>query len=93
LPGRPSAHGAASHRVLRGTPGRVTAINGADEVRAHPDTLFLDVHVNVGDAIPEVRDNLDSLGWVAVTGPDSNAAVKLCDELVGDTLRIEVAAE
>jgi predicted ATP-grasp superfamily ATP-dependent carboligase len=93
LPGRPAGNGAASHRVLRGAPGPVVAINGADEVRAHPDTLFLDVHVQVGDVIPEVRDNHDSIGWVAVTGPDSNAAVKLCDEMVGETLRIEVAGE
>lgn len=91
LPGRPPAAGAASHRVLRAAPGRVTAITGADDVRAHPDTLFVDVHVKVGDLIPEVRDNLDSLGWVAVTGPDSDAAIKLCDEHITDTLRIEVA--
>lgn len=91
LPGRPPANGATSHRVLRGSPGRVTAITGADEVRAHPDTLYIDVHVRVGDVIPEVRDNLDSLGWVAVTGPDGDAAIKLCDELVTNTVRIEVA--
>jgi biotin carboxylase len=93
LPGRPPASGAASHRVLRAAPGRVVAIDGADEVAAHPDTLFVDVHVQVGDVVPEVGDNLDSIGWVAVTGPDSDAAIKLCDEMVGETMRIEVAGE
>jgi biotin carboxylase len=93
LPARPPATGAASHRVLRGTPGLVTVIDGADEVRAHPDTLFLDVDVQVGDVIPEMRDNHDRIGWVAVTGPNGDAAIKLCDELVGETLRIEVAEQ
>ena len=92
LPGRPPADGAASHRVLHGSAGRVTAIAGAEEVRSHPDTLLLDVDVQPGDVIPAMQDNHDRIGWVAVTGPTGDAAVKLCDELV-TTLRIEVSPE
>lgn len=60
-------------------------------MRAHPDTLFLDVDVRAGDVIPDLRDNHERIGWLAVTGPDGDAAVKLCDELVTDSPRIEVA--
>lgn len=91
LPGRPRPARAASLRAVLGAPGRVTAVSGVDEVRAHPDTLLVDLSVQPGDTIPAVRDNHDRVGMVAVTGPDSDAAAKLCDELVGDTLRIEVA--
>lgn len=92
LPARPRPAGAACLRVVPSEPGTVTAVSGVDEVRAHPDTFIVDVGVEVGDVIPELRDNHDRVGMVAVTGPDSDRAVKLCDELVGDTLRIQVAS-
>lgn len=92
LPARPRPAGGACLRVVPSAPGRVTAVSGVDAVRAHPDTFIVDVGVKVGDVIPELRDNHDRVGMVAVTGPDSDRAVKLCDELVGDTLRIQVAS-
>ncbi len=38
LPWRPAARGAAATRFLTAEPGTVVAIEGADEVRAHPES-------------------------------------------------------
>ena len=75
---------------MTGEPGRVAEVSGVDEAAGHPDAFIVDVEVRVGDVIAPLRDNSDRVGMVAVTGADSEAAVKLCDELVATTVRVRV---
>jgi biotin carboxylase len=90
LPDRPRPARAACLRVVPGEPGRVVEISGVDEAKAHPDAFIVDVDVRVGDVIAPLRDNNDRVGMVAVTGADSEVAVKLADELIATTVRVRV---
>lgn len=81
LPERPAPRGAGAIRFLTAEPGTVTAIEGADEVRAHPGVLDLQIDVEAGDVLPEVRDNFDRPGEVLVTAAETAAAVELAESL------------
>ncbi|MEU9835000.1 ATP-grasp domain-containing protein [Streptosporangium sp. NPDC048047] len=88
--GRPTPRGGAAVRFLDAGPGRVTAVDGLAELRSRPDVIAADVFVKVGDVVGPVLDNNDRLGLVAATGPDGDAAVKLCEELLENTLNVQV---
>jgi hypothetical protein len=49
LPRRPLARGAGAFRFLIAEPGTVDAVEGAEEVRAHPSVLDLQIDVKAGD--------------------------------------------
>ncbi|MFI7047649.1 ATP-grasp domain-containing protein [Streptosporangium sandarakinum] len=87
---RPRPRGGAAVRFLDAGPGRVTAIDGLAELRSRPDVIAADVFAKVGDVVGPVLDNNDRLGLVAATGPDGDAAVKLCEELLENTLNVQV---
>ncbi|AXB47392.1 ATP-grasp domain-containing protein [Amycolatopsis albispora] len=90
---RPKPDGGAAVRFVEGTAGTVASIDGLDELRARPEVIAADALVSVGDRVGPVRDNHDRLALVAATGPTGDAAVKLCEELIENTLRIQVVAE
>ncbi|MFD8599631.1 ATP-grasp domain-containing protein [Kitasatospora sp. NPDC059646] len=91
---RPKAIGAGCVRGIVGRPGRVAEITGADELRAHPAVLALDLAARPGSVIRPIQDNWDRLGLLAVSAADTDAAVALCEELLRDglTVRIEDVA-
>lgn len=77
LAGRPRPRCAAATRFLTAAPGTVVAIEGADEVRAHPAVLDLDLAVGVGGEVQAVADNFYRPGQVLVTAADTAAATEL----------------
>lgn len=79
LPRRPVARGAGAVRFLTAEPGTVVAIEGAEEVRAHPDVLDLEIEVEVGDVLPAVTDNFFRSGEVLVTAEKTAAAIELAE--------------
>ena len=81
LPARPSPHGAAATRFLTAEPGTVVAVEGAEEVRAHPGVLDLEIDVQADDVVPEITDNFCRSGQVLVTAADTAAAVDLAASL------------
>ncbi|MBN6036977.1 ATP-grasp domain-containing protein [Amycolatopsis sp. 195334CR] len=87
---RPKPVGGAAVRFVEATEGTVVAIDGLDELRTRPEVIAADALVSVGDQVRAARDNNDRLALVAATGPTGDAAVKLCEELIENTLRIQV---
>jgi len=79
----PTVRVAAATRFLLAEPGEVVAIEGEDEVRAHPDVIGLDLAVGVGDRVRPLRTSWDRVGQVLVTAPTTERAVALADELAG----------
>jgi hypothetical protein len=79
---RPRPLRAAATRFLVAEPGRVTAIEGVEEVRAHPDTLDLEVNVAVGDTVGPLEANWSRLGQIVATGTDTTAAIAACEHLL-----------
>jgi len=79
LPRRPQARGAGAIRFLTAEPGTVEAIEGAEEVRAHPGVLDLQIDVQAGDVLPEVTDNFCRPGEVLVTAAETAEAVELAE--------------
>jgi ATP-grasp domain/L-amino acid ligase C-terminal domain 2/ATP-grasp N-terminal domain len=79
---RPEPKCAAATVFFFGESGRVKAIEGADEVRSHPDVVVLDVNVAVDGVVAPVRGNWDRAGQVLATGPDARAALRTCEQLV-----------
>ena len=92
LTARPTASGGACVRFLRGTPGRIASIDGVEQLNARPDVLAAEVDFEVGDLVGPLRDDFDRLGLIAVTAPDSDAAVRLCDDLVERAVDIRIEA-
>jgi biotin carboxylase len=88
---RPKARAAGCVRGLLGRPGTVAEVSGVEELRAHPDVLAVDIAARPGTVLRATQDNWDRLGLVAVTAPDTDKAVLLCEELVagGLTVRME----
>jgi hypothetical protein len=81
LAGRPPARGAAATRFLSAPAGIVTAIEGADAVRACAGVLDLDLCVGEGDEVSEVKDSFDRAGQVLVAADSTSAAVELAASL------------
>lgn len=74
--GRRHPAGAATPRAAAGsylapTPGgRVVAVDGVEEARAHSGVVFLDVHTMVGDVLPPTTWSLERTLTAVVRGND-----------------------
>ncbi|MFD5496349.1 ATP-grasp domain-containing protein [Streptomyces sp. NPDC001812] len=88
---RPTAAGCA--RGILARPGRVAAVEGVEELRLHPAVLAVDIAARPGSVVRETRDNWDRLGMVAVTAPDTDEAVRLCEELVATRLTVRMEGD
>ncbi|WP_043496931.1 ATP-grasp domain-containing protein [Streptomyces viridosporus] len=86
----PAPKAAAAMRAVVRAPGTVTAVTGVEEVLARPDVLAAQVTVRPGDTVRPLRDNWDRLGSVVVTAVDTDSAVRLCERLVHEEIRIGV---
>ncbi|MFG2193647.1 ATP-grasp domain-containing protein [Streptomyces sp. NPDC048639] len=83
LEGRPAPRAAAATRFLTAEPGQVSGIEGDTDVRGHESVLGVEVTVAVGDTIRPLEASWDRVGQVLVTGPDTDAAVALGEQLAG----------
>ncbi|MEU7942540.1 serine O-acetyltransferase EpsC [Microbispora bryophytorum] len=93
LPDRPEAHAGASVRSLVGEPGRVESVEGVADAAARDDVLDVRVTAKPGDTVRALRDNWDRLGLVAVTGPDTDAAIRRGAEVIDHAIRIRIVGE
>ncbi|MEV6209048.1 ATP-grasp domain-containing protein [Kitasatospora sp. NPDC051914] len=90
---RPEPVAAGCVRGVIGRPGRVAEITGVDELRTHPAVLAFDLAARVGSVIRPIQDNWDRLGLLAVTAPDTDAAVLLCEQLRDTVLTVRMEDE
>jgi len=88
VPSRPRTRQAAATHFLTAAPGTVVAVEGADEVRAHPAVLDLEIDVEAGEDVPELTDNFCRCGQVLVTAADAESAAALAASLA-HRVRIE----
>lgn len=79
----------AAVRYLTPPPGRVTAIEGWQEVLAHPAVLHAQLLVAPGDVIKPLRQSSDRVGFVVVGADDPALARKLAADLA-DSVRFVV---
>lgn len=89
FPADPQPVAAACVRFVTREPGTVTAVSGVEEVAARPDVLAAEITARPGDRVRPLRDNWDRLGFVAVRAADTDAAVALCERLIGE-VRIDI---
>ncbi|MGW1766607.1 ATP-grasp domain-containing protein [Streptomyces sp. NPDC002073] len=90
LTAEPAPLGGACTRFVLRDPGTVTAVAGVEQVAARPDVVNVSVSVKAGDTVRPLRDNWDRIGFVAVRAEDTDAAVRLCEELTSRTIRVDV---
>ena len=80
----------AAARFFLPAPGRVTAVRGLDDVRAHPAVLRCVVKLQPGDVVRRPESSMDRAGHVLVRGRtplERDQALRFVD----DTLVIETA--
>ncbi|MFF3174046.1 ATP-grasp domain-containing protein [Streptomyces sp. NPDC057900] len=77
LPQRAEPTGAAAIRFLVAAPGTVTSVTGAAEAEAMDGVVQVDVQVEPGDTVHELRWSEDRCGHVVVRAADAEAAVRL----------------
>ncbi len=90
---RPKPVAAGCVRGVTTRPGRVAEIGGVAELRAHPSVLAFDLAARPGSVIRQMEDNWDRLGLLAVTAPDTDAAVRLCEQLIDTVLTVRMEDE
>ncbi|MEU2036714.1 ATP-grasp domain-containing protein [Nocardia amamiensis] len=95
--GRPPAPGpfeptrGAAVRYLTPPPGTVVAVEGWDEVRAHPAVLHAELMIEPGAVIRPLRDSLDRVAMIVVGAETSARARELAEELAA-SVRFVTAA-
>jgi biotin carboxylase len=71
----------AAVRYLTPGPGRIVAIQGWDEVLAHPAVLHAELSVGPGAEIPPLHRSADRIGLIVVGAETSTRARALAEEL------------
>jgi biotin carboxylase len=89
----PQARGAAAVRFLVSGPGQVESITGVEDARSQPGVLTAQMWVKTGDTVRSVENSWDRLGLVATTAATGDMAVRRADEVLQDTIRIQVRGE
>ncbi|GHH56992.1 hypothetical protein GCM10018773_63730 [Streptomyces candidus] len=77
-PGEPE--GAAAIRFLVAAPGTVTSVTGTAQAEAADGVVQVDVQVEPGDTVHELRWSEDRCGYVVVHAADTEAAVRRAAE-------------
>ncbi|MCZ7456168.1 ATP-grasp domain-containing protein [Streptomyces sp. WMMC940] len=80
LPSVPAADGAAAIRFLVAEPGVVTSVTGTAEAAAAPGVIDVDVQVELGDTVHDLRWSEDRCGYVMARAEDTATAVRLARE-------------
>jgi len=73
----------AAVRYLTPPPGRLAAVEGWEEVLAHPAVLHAELGVGPGDEIGPLHRSGDRVGLVVVGADTAEAASALAAELAG----------
>lgn len=79
----------ASHMLISEKTGTVTAIRGAEELRADPEVYELSLLVGVGDHVDKYTSAKDRIGQVITQGPTYAACKEKLDHVL-NTLEIAV---
>jgi hypothetical protein len=82
LTGRPAANGGACVRFVPPRPGMAEAAPRLAALLDRPDVLVAEGNPKADEPLAELRDNFDRAGLVAASGPASETALKLCEELI-----------
>ncbi|WP_371777388.1 ATP-grasp domain-containing protein [Streptomyces sp. NBC_01438] len=90
LPRREEPTGAAAIRFLVAEPGTVTSVTGAAQAEAMDGVVQVDVQVEPGDTVHELRWSEDRCGHVVVRAADAQAAVRLAADVAA---RIVITTE
>ncbi len=69
-------------------PGTVTAVEGVEKYAGHPNVVYLEVRVQVGDLVRPIDSHPTRAGVVMTTGDDRASAIALAEEVVR-SIRIE----
>jgi biotin carboxylase len=72
-----------AQRWLFPSPGRVTAVAGADDVAARPEVELCELRVAVGDTVPPVTSHPARAGVVIATGDTREQAIAAARSAVG----------
>ena len=83
----PTLDRAAAIRYLSAEPGKVTRVDGRDAATGMSGVQALDVEVDVGDTVVEVRSSGDRPGWVIAIGRGPREAVARA-EAARDTIAV-----
>ncbi|MBD0694817.1 ATP-grasp domain-containing protein [Streptomyces sp. CBMA123] len=78
---RPAAKCGAAVAFFEAEPGRLLAIEGAEEVRNHPAVVEFHLQFEVGKVLPPVRWSPDRAGFLTVTAETGEAAGALARSL------------
>ncbi|WP_067537913.1 ATP-grasp domain-containing protein [Nocardia crassostreae] len=95
--GRPPASGpleptrGAAVRYLTPPPGTVVAIEGWEEIRAHPAVLHAELMIEPGAAIRPLRNSLDRVAMIVFGAETSARARELAAELAASVRFVTVA--
>ncbi|MFG2572538.1 ATP-grasp domain-containing protein [Streptomyces sp. NPDC048481] len=87
---RRAPDGAAAIRFLVADPGTVTSVTGEAEAAAADGVVQVDVQVEPGDTVHELRWSEDRCGFVVVRAADPETAVRLAGETAA---RVVIATE
>jgi hypothetical protein len=79
----------AASWFLAPEPGRVTAVTGLAEARAHPSVVSADVRVRIGDVLSPVHSSAQRVGSVVVTAP-TRAELDDVLRFIRHTLRVDM---
>lgn len=90
LPRRAEPKGAAAIRFLVAEPGTVTSVTGTAQAEAMDGVVQVDVQVEPGDTVHELRWSEDRCGHVVVRAADAQAAVRLAADVAA---RIVITTE
>lgn len=77
----PIPHKAVAIRFFTPAPGRVRRICGVDDVRANPAVIDVQLDVEPGSRIDEIRSSRDRSGYLIAQAPTPGAALDLCQRL------------
>ncbi|MDQ2814191.1 MAG: ATP-grasp domain-containing protein, partial [Actinomycetota bacterium] len=81
----------AAVRYLTPPPGTVVAVEGWDEVRAHPAVLHAELSAGPGADIPPLHSSGDRIGLIIVGAETSTRARELAEELASSVRFITAA--
>jgi biotin carboxylase len=81
---QPTRHTGVAQRWLFPTPGRVTRVDGVEEVAARPEVALCEVRVAAGEDVPRLSSHRARAGVAIATGATREEAVANAERAVAD---------
>lgn len=79
---RKGREGAAAVRYFQIDPGRVESITGIEDLKNHPNLLWLEFNLNVGDEVKEMVSTFTRYGCFVIQADTLQEVHELADELL-----------